>query len=81
MWFGEEKHLWPDKIRSGRVLYPWRIRLELVKTGLADFNELAQKLSFVKRRNSPNAYLIGTPANLKRLIPEEDAKLIIESLK
>jgi len=52
-----------------------------VKTGLADFNELAQKLSFVKRRNSPNAYLIGTPANLKRLIPEEDAKLIIESLK
>ncbi|MDK6028895.1 hypothetical protein QPL79_05920 [Ignisphaera sp. 4213-co] len=60
-------------------MYPWRIRLEPVKTG--DFNELAQKLSFVKRRNRPNAYLVGTPANLKRPIPEEDAKLIIESLK
>jgi len=26
-------------------------------------------------------YLVGTPANLKRPIPEEDAKTIIESLR
>jgi len=42
---------------------------------------LVVKLSFIKNRKRANIYLVGTPANLKRPIPEKDAKTIIESLR
>jgi len=63
------------------VKYPWRVRLELIKLGVADFRELAPKLRFVEKKDKANAYLVGTPANLRRPIPEEDAKAIMESLR
>jgi len=80
-WFREDRPLWPDEAREGRVKYPWRVRLEPIKLGVVGFEELATKLKFVENKSRPHAYLVGTPANLKRPIPEEDAKLIIESLK
>ncbi|MEM0249092.1 MAG: hypothetical protein QXT53_08345, partial [Ignisphaera sp.] len=79
-WFREERPLWPDEIRENRVKYPLRVRIEPVKIGVASFDELAPKLSFIKNKSRPNAYLVGTPANLRRPIPEEDAKIIIDSL-
>ena len=80
-WFREDKPLWPDEIREGRVKYPWRVRLEPVKLGVADFRELVPRLSFIEKKDKPGAYLVGTPANLRRPIPEKDAKTIIESLR
>lgn len=80
-WFREDKPLWPDEVREGRVKYPWRVRLEPIKLGIADLQELVPKLSFIEKKDRPGAYLVGTPANLRRPIPEEDAKLIIESIK
>jgi len=80
-WFREDKLLWPDEVREGAVKHPWRVRLEPVKLGVADFRELAPKLRFVEKKDKANAYLVGTPANMRRPIPEEDAKTIIESLK
>jgi predicted RNA-binding protein len=68
-------------VREGRVKYPWRTRLEPLKLGVADFKELAPRLKFVENKERPHAYLVGTPANFRRPIPEEDAKLIIESMK
>ena len=80
-WFREDRVLWPDEVREGRVKYPWRVRLEPIRLGTADFDELVPRLSFIKNKERANAYLVGTPANLKRPIPEEDAKTIMESLK
>jgi len=80
-WFREEKPLWPDEIREGVVKYPWRVRLEPVKIGIADYEELVPKLRFVEKKEAARVYLIGTPANMGRPIPEDDAKKIIESLK
>ncbi len=80
-WFREEKPLWPDEIREGKVKYPWRVRLEPIKLGLASFQELAPKLSFIENKTRLHAYLVGTPANLKRPIPKGDGELIIKSLK
>ena len=79
-WYREEKPLWPDEIREGKVKYPWRIKLEPIKLGIADFNSLVPRLEFIKRKERPNAYLVGTPANLRRPIPEHDAKEIINAL-
>ncbi len=79
-WYREEKPLWPDETREGKVKYPWRVKLEPIKLGVADFKELVPKLKFIERKDRAQAYLVGTPANLRRPIPEEDAKVIIESL-
>jgi len=80
-WFREDKPLWPDEAREGRVKYPWRTRLELVKLEVADYSELAPRLSFVVDKKRPGAPLIGTPGNYKRPIPKQDAELIINNLK
>ena len=80
-WFREDRPFWPDEVREGRVKYPWRVRLEPIKIGVADLRELVPKLRFIEKKDRPSAYLVGTPANLKRPIPEEDARLIIESLR
>jgi predicted RNA-binding protein len=80
-WFREDKPLWPDEVAENRVKYPWRIKIEPVKLGVADFKELADKLSFTRGRRRPNAMLVGTPANMRRPISEEDLKTILESLK
>ena len=80
-WFRGDKPLWPDEVKEGRVKYPWRVKLEPIKLGIADFKELVPKLKFIEKKDRAQAYLVGTPANLRRPIPEEDAKLIIESLK
>jgi predicted RNA-binding protein len=80
-WFREDKPLWPDEVAENRVKYPWRIRIEPVKLGVADFKELVDKLTFTKGRKMPQAMLVGTPANMRRPIPEEDLKTILDSLK
>jgi predicted RNA-binding protein len=80
-WFREDKPLWPDEVAEGRVKYPWRIRIEPVKLGVADFKELVDKLSFTRGRKRPNAMLVGTPANMRRPISEEDLRVILESLR
>ena len=80
-WFREDKPLWPDEAREGKVKYPWRTRLEPVKLGLVDYSELAPRLSFVVDKKRPWAPLIGTPGNYKRPIPRGDAEPIINNLK
>lgn len=80
-WYRGEGPLWPDEVREGRVKYPWRVRLAPVKLGVADFEELVPRLRFVRRKDRPHAYLVGTPANLRRPVPEEDAELILGSMR
>jgi len=80
-WFREDKPLWPDEAREGRVKYPWRTRLEPVKLGLVDYGELAPRLSFVVDKKRLGTPLIGTPGNYKRPISRGDAELIINNLK
>ncbi len=79
-WVREDKPLWPDEQKAGKVLYLFRVKLELVKLGVADFKALVPKLNFIGNKSAPYAYMVGTPANLKRPIPEKDAETIINSL-
>jgi len=79
-WYREDKPLWPDEKREGRVKYPWKIKLEPIKLGVAEFEELIPILSFIKKKDRAYAYLVGTPA-LRRPIPEKDAQTIINALK
>ena len=80
-WFKEDKPLWPDEVVEGKVKYPWKIRVEPVKVGIVDLREIAEKLSFTKRVRILNVLLMGTPANAKKPIPDEDLKVILEHLR
>ncbi|MET1159526.1 MAG: EVE domain-containing protein [Thermoprotei archaeon] len=80
-WYREDRLLWPDEVREARLIYPWRIRIKAVKEGIADYRELLDKLSFVADKKRPQIYLIGTPANGGKPVPERDAKTIARFLK
>jgi len=71
-WFREDKPLWPGEVAGNSVKYPWRVRIEPIKLGVADFKDLVDKLSFTRGRKRPNAILIGIPANMK---------IVLESLR
>lgn len=80
-WFREDRLLWPDEVRENRVKYPYRVRIEPLMLATVSFEELVPKLSFVAKKDRANAYLVGTPANLRRPIPEADLELILGSMK
>ena len=79
-WYRDDKPLWPNETREGKVKYPWRVKLEPIKRGISDFKELVPKLKFIEKKDRAQAYLVGTPANLRRPISEQDTMTIIESL-
>jgi len=80
-WFREDKLLWPDEQKASKILYPYRVRLRLVKDGKVKAEELVNRLGFIKNKERWQVYFRGCPANFRKPIPEEDAKLIIESLR
>ena len=80
-WFKEDKPLWPDEQETGKVLYPYRAKLKLIKSGKVRVEELVDRLGFIKNKERWQVYFRGCPANFRKPIPEEDAKLIIESLR
>jgi len=80
-WFREDKPLWPEEREVGKALYFYRVRLRLIKSGKVRVEELVDRLSFIKRKDAWQVYFRGCPANFRKPIPEEDAKLIIESLR
>jgi len=80
-WFKGREPLWPDEREAGRVLYPYRVRLRLIKDGKVKVEGLVDGLSFIKNKERWQVYFRGCPANFRRPIPEEDARLIIEKLR
>lgn len=80
-WFESRELLWPDEVEQGKLIYKWRVRIEPVKLGTADFRELVPKLDFIKNKQRWSAYLVGTPGNAGKPIPVEDADKIMRSLK
>ena len=75
-WFREDKPLWPDEVKD-----PHRVRIEPVKVAAVSFEELVPKLRFVEKKERANTYLVRTPANLSRPIPETDLRLILRSMR
>ena len=55
-WFREDRPLWPDEKEIDKVLYPYRVRLKLVKDGKAKAEELIGRLSFTRNKNRWQVY-------------------------
>lgn len=79
-WFEGRELLWPDEVESRTLRYAWRVRIEPVRVGEADFEKLVPELSFVKDKKRWGAFLVGTPGNGGKPIPPEDAEKILRAL-
>ena len=80
-WYKEDKPLWQDEKKLQKTLYPYRVKIEPLKQGIVKLEKLLDRLSFIKKKEKWRIYLRGCPANFRKPLPEEDAKLILESMK
>jgi len=84
-WREEDKLLWPDEHSEGKVLYPYRVNVEPIiecnSPQAPQLRELVPTLSFIKKKDKWQAYLVGTIANAGKPIPPQDAEKIIEELE
>jgi len=80
-WYVDETILYPNEQLTGKAIDIYRVKVEPVIIGECDSRELIKSLSFIEDKYQFSKYLRNVPANLKRPVPEEDAKKIEECLK
>lgn len=80
-WERSDSILWADEVEENKIKYPFRIGLRLIKTGFAYVEELASELDFIKNKDRPFVYLMGSPANFQRPIPKKDFETILKEMK
>jgi len=80
-WSHSTQAIWSDEIEEGGIKYPYRVKVEIVLEGLAEVRSLLPRLSFIKNKKLWGVFVLGTPANLRRPIPESDYNTIYEAMK
>lgn len=80
-WFYDETVVFPNEKLVGKAIEVYRIKLEPIIIGECPSKDIIWNLSFIEDKFQFSKYLRNVPANLKRPIPEEDAKKIEECLK
>lgn len=80
-WRQAKDPVWHDEVREGQILYPWQSDIEPIQLGTVNYKELSKKLSFVKNKNAWYVYMMGTPANFRRPISEEDYQRIYKEME
>ncbi|MEM2677558.1 MAG: EVE domain-containing protein [Thermofilaceae archaeon] len=78
-WFEDGEPIFPGE-EKGKPIYPIRIKLKPIKVGAVDLWRLIPRLSFVRFKDNPSRYLMGTPANANRPIPKRDLHLILSAM-
>jgi len=71
---------WPNELKEGKVIHPWRFQLKMLKVGAADVRSLIGKLSFVENKVDWGVYFLGSLANFNRPIGEGDYQAIFDEL-
>lgn len=75
-WYYDETPVFPEEKVRNKGIYPYRVKVEPIVTGACDFKSILDKINFIEDKAQLAKYLRNAPANLKRPIPEEDAKII-----
>jgi predicted RNA-binding protein len=71
---------WPNELKLGKVIHPWRFPLKMLRVGAADARSLVAKLSFVENKQDWGVYFLGSLANFSRPIAERDYQIIFDEL-
>ncbi|ARM75632.1 EVE domain-containing protein [Acidianus manzaensis] len=75
-WYFDETPVFPEEKVRNKGIYPYRVKLQMLVSGVCDFKTILDKINFIEDKAQIAKYLRNAPANLKRPIPEEDAKII-----
>ena len=80
-WFLGTEPIWPDEVRASKIIYMWRVKINKVMLSKVFLNDILHSLSFIKDKTNYSFYLMGTPANLGRPLPQHDVKVILKAFK
>lgn len=80
-WKPATQPVWADEKEDNKIRYPYQVKVRIVQEGLVNVKELLAELSFVKNKQKWGVYFQGTPANLRRPIPESDYGLVLGTMK
>jgi predicted RNA-binding protein len=80
-WIPAVHLVWADEMEENKIIYPFQAKVELIQEGVAEIRNLLPRLSFVRNKQNWGVYVRGTPANMKRPIPESDYLFIYETMK
>ena len=78
--YKDKEPLFPLEKEHGKVLYPFRAKVEIISEGKISVKDVVHSLSFVQNKKKYMLYFRGNPANLCRPLPENDVSLIINKL-
>jgi predicted RNA-binding protein len=79
-WEEAKEPFWAEEKAAGKVIWPWRFRLNALRLGAVDARKLSKRLSFVENKDVWSVYLMGSLANFGRSIPESDFEIIFQDL-
>ncbi|AWR96984.1 EVE domain-containing protein [Acidianus sulfidivorans JP7] len=80
-WYFDETPIFPEEKVRNKGIYPYRVKVQTIVSGVCDFKSILDKINFIEDKAQLAKYLRNAPANLKRPIPEEDAKIIQQCLE
>jgi predicted RNA-binding protein len=80
-WRKANEPVWSDEKEAGEIIYTFRTDIKQVKIGTAHVKEIVKNLEFIINKRNYQVYLIGSPGNMKRPIPEKDLHTIMGALR
>nr|WP_206760599.1 EVE domain-containing protein [Sulfolobus islandicus] len=80
-WYEDQTPIYPEETVRNKGIYVYRVKVEPVVIGECDMKKILDKIRFIEDKGQIAKYLRNAPANLKRPIPESDAKIVEECLK
>ena len=80
-WEKAQGPIWKEELEDNRVYWPWQTKIRWLTAGRVKAKDAAQELSFIGNKSTWYVYLMGTPANFRREIPEVDYNLIVNRMQ
>jgi predicted RNA-binding protein len=80
-WEKATSPIWKEELDDNQIYWPWQTTIRWLAAGRVRAKSAAQELSFIGNKNTWYVYLMGTPANFRREIPEADYNLIVNQMQ
>jgi len=81
-WYRSQELIWPEEKAGGRKTAPNEIKVQQIALGNAHVKDLIDRLRFIEKKDSRwGAYLLGTPANFRKPITQEDYESILDAVR
>lgn len=79
-WTKTSEPYWPDETKSRTLKYPFQIRVQRIREGVARIGPLLSQLSFIANKKVWSAYFHSVPGNFGRPITDADLQVILNAM-